>query len=181
MATKHVNFTVHGEFYHKDAIESIGIHNPDFDLSLNEFEKKYPKEGTEAYKYSFNITSVDLVPEPNNPHDPNAIKVMMNGAHVGYITAQGTARVKEYLESGNIESITGKITGGPVRYTTVSSNGNYYAQERDTNYDARFTMHLTDSVPSAKTVAKASAASGSGCLIPILMGLSFTGIIIALL
>ena len=116
-----------------------------------------------------------------NPHDPNAIKVMMNGAHVGYITAQGTARVKEYLESGNIESITGKITGGPVRYTTVSSNGNYYAQERDTNYDARFTMHLTDSVPSAKTVAKASAASGSGCLIPILMGLSFTGIIIALL
>jgi hypothetical protein len=40
---------------------------------------------------------VSLIPEPNNPHDPNAIKVIAceDGHHLGYIDKNMTAKVRE--------------------------------------------------------------------------------------
>ena len=41
--------------------------------------------------------NVELVPEPDNPHDPNAIKVIMNGQHIGYVPKEKTADIKKIL------------------------------------------------------------------------------------
>lgn len=41
--------------------------------------------------------NVELVPEPDNKHDPNAIKVIMNGQHIGYVPKEKTADVKKIL------------------------------------------------------------------------------------
>ena len=41
--------------------------------------------------------TVDLIPEPDNPHDPNAIRVYMNGKHIGYVPKEKTAKVRKFL------------------------------------------------------------------------------------
>ena len=42
-----------------------------------------------------------LVPEPSNPHDPNAIKVevFLEGAHLGYIPSGETENVRDYVKN----------------------------------------------------------------------------------
>jgi hypothetical protein len=39
-----------------------------------------------------------LEPEPSNPHDPNAIKVIAeDGHHVGYVPKDMTAQIRRYF------------------------------------------------------------------------------------
>lgn len=41
-----------------------------------------------------------LMPEPKNPHDPNAIKILTDdGVHVGYIPAYQTAEVRAFVNN----------------------------------------------------------------------------------
>jgi hypothetical protein len=49
---------------------------------------------------------VDLVPEPKNKYDPNAIKVMKTGFHIGYVPKMFTFDVHAVLERG---SATAKV------------------------------------------------------------------------
>lgn len=39
----------------------------------------------------------DLFPEPDNPHDPNAIEVVVGGEHVGYIARDRTELYHPFL------------------------------------------------------------------------------------
>lgn len=39
---------------------------------------------------------VQLIPEPDNKFDPNAIKVMHNGVHLGYIPRTDTGFAKDF-------------------------------------------------------------------------------------
>lgn len=40
-----------------------------------------------------------LVPEPNNPHDPNAIRIQApDGTHLGYVPKDRTAEVRAYAK-----------------------------------------------------------------------------------
>lgn len=40
--------------------------------------------------------TVTLVPEPDNAYDPNAIKVLWNGVHLGYIPKSETETVRTF-------------------------------------------------------------------------------------
>lgn len=57
-----------------------------------------------------------LVPNPDNPHDPNAIKVMINGKQVGHLSREMAADYAKFLQQqGNprLELVVGAlITGG---------------------------------------------------------------------
>jgi len=46
--------------------------------------------------------TVTLEPEPSNPHDPNAIKVIQDstGACIGYVPREATQAIREALEAG---------------------------------------------------------------------------------
>ena len=51
--------------------------------------------------YSLNLDrrehSLELIPEPENKHDPNAIKVIVDGQHIGYVPAKECEKVKKIL------------------------------------------------------------------------------------
>ena len=40
---------------------------------------------------------LELIPEPTNKHDPNAIKVIVDGKHIGYVPANKCAKVHKIL------------------------------------------------------------------------------------
>ncbi|MBQ0113320.1 MAG: hypothetical protein KBT03_09345 [Bacteroidales bacterium] len=90
-------FKIAGMKYRIDNLKKIAIPNERYNLSKNDLKKL----GVDlVYEYKFDIKSVELIPEPDNPHDNNAVKVIFNGVHIGYIKRGSCSRVKNLLRDG---------------------------------------------------------------------------------
>lgn len=113
--SKKTTFLVAGIYYREDAvIDNLLYENPDFGMTKKEIIECC-MEDTEIYKYEPFYGSAKLVSEPDNPHDPNAIKVMVDGIHIGYVPAKRTKSIKKILDSNNVISIGCEIFGGPYK------------------------------------------------------------------
>ena len=55
---------------------------------------EYGVEITKAKGQPSVTVKVDLVPEPTNPYDKNAIRVEYNRHHVGYVAKEDTYRLR---------------------------------------------------------------------------------------
>ena len=104
-----------GEAYRKRDICSVVSGNRMYNLPDNEFIEKFEVRKN-VYRYKYRETDATLVPEPTNPHDHNAIKVMIDNFHVGYIPAEMCVELKNKLKS--IKLVTAKIYGGDYKYHT---------------------------------------------------------------
>lgn len=80
-----------------------------------------------VWEFEFYPTKVDLVPEPDNPYDPNAIKVMVDGEHVAYIKSGSCKHLLKVIKEGRIKKIKCEIGGG--RYKYISEGYNDYGKE----------------------------------------------------
>ncbi len=130
------NFYVAGTSYQQAEIESLASENFDYSLSKREIGEQY-SDGDRIYKYEFLVTNVNLVPEPTNAHDSNAIKVIADNVHIGYIKAGKCAEVRNLLNSERNLSFAIEIYGGP--YKTLYVDYNYetgkdeYTIEKETS------------------------------------------------
>lgn len=97
--------------YRQAEIKSLGKINPDYSLKKNELIKKKMLD-IKVYEYIFPKYSAELVPEPTNEHDPNAIKVIIDGVHVGYIKKGSCTRIHNLINSGGIKGIEAILYGG---------------------------------------------------------------------
>lgn len=136
--TKSKNFRIAGTSYRKKEIESLGSENPEYEYTKRELEELC-MEDERIYQYEFYPLDVEIVEEPDNPYDPNALKVIIDGKHVGYIKKGCCSQVKKLLRSGKITNITANIYGG--KYKILYSDYDYerdkdvYTLERNTtNY-----------------------------------------------
>ena len=116
--TKVVSHSVAGTNYRQEAILAMGKKNPDYTLNKRELLKRWPK-GVTVDEYTFQPQKAELIPEPDNPHDPKAIKVLVDGVHVGYIKAGSCAHIHRLLRENRILKIKPTITGG--KYKNVYS------------------------------------------------------------
>ena len=91
------------------------------------------------YKYTFSIDDVQLEPEPDNPRDPNAIKVLVDGVQLGYVPADKTGKVKSLLEKEQIHAITSAFYGGPYKIIhedfDPEREKEVYTIEKDSQYN----------------------------------------------
>lgn len=83
--------------------------------------------GERIYKIEPYYGTAELVPEPENPHDPKAIKVMAAGVHVGYIKAGSCAHIHKLIREGEIKKIEVEIKGGD--YKIVFENYDDYTDK----------------------------------------------------
>ena len=134
-------YPVVGESYHKKEIASLGYENPDYKLAKGELFKRgyYEKP---VYAYDFPKLEAKLQPEPDNKHDPNAIKVLVRGIHVGYIRSKDCPAVKAMLDAGRIRRVQASILGGDSRmiYTEMA----YPPEERIPISDLRIDRETSD-------------------------------------
>lgn len=90
------------------------------------------------YKYDPTVMGASLVPEPDNPKDPNAIKVLVNDVHIGYVPAEKTGTVKGLQSSKQVHSITCEFYGGPFKIITADyddeSDKEIYTVEKESQY-----------------------------------------------
>lgn len=80
-----------------------------------------------VYKIGPYYGTAELVPEPENPHDPKAIKVMVAGVHVGYIKAGSCAHIHKLIREERLKKIEVEIKGGD--YKIVFENYDDYTEK----------------------------------------------------
>lgn len=108
------NFHIAGTSFRQKEIEQLGHENPLYHDTKRELVDSGEIE-EKIYLYEFFPTKVELIPEPDNEHDPNAIKVVIDGTHVGYIKKGSCPHVKKLLASGKIIDIDADIHGGKYK------------------------------------------------------------------
>lgn len=107
------SFEAAGVYYHRNALISVASPGRGFDLPDDEFAERF-SDGRTVYQYYFNNCVGALVPEPENPHDQNAIKVTLDGECVGHVPANLTGTVAALMAQNAIVRIS--VRGGPRRY-----------------------------------------------------------------
>jgi len=109
-----------------DAIMALAQENPDYDLTKREIiDDDLTDE--RIYQYTFTDGPVELVDDPDNEHDPNAIKVLIAGQHIGYIKRGSTGRVHNLQRAGRVLGVTAEIYGG--KYKVVTCDEDYDGTE----------------------------------------------------
>lgn len=101
------------EFYkniYKLKRENKSYHKSDDELIAGLNGKNYYA----VYKFSRHRYNVQLVPEPTNEHDKNAIKVLFDGLHVGYIPRDLTNQYRSVIDNANA-LFYGDIRGGAYK------------------------------------------------------------------
>lgn len=131
---KYYSFKVAGISYHEeDIIDTLAMENDDYDMTKKEIVDTYMTDES-IYKYIFSIDDVQLEPEPDNPYDSNAIKVIADGVFIGHVPARSTSRVKQLL--GKSPEISCELYGGPSKIVFEESDGSYTMKKSDHNIGA---------------------------------------------
>lgn len=127
-----------GTSFYRDEIEAVGDENENYTLT----KKGIIDEGLEderIYQYDFCPGKVELVPDPENTHDQNAIKVIVDGYQIGHIPAAKCSHVHDLLSSGRIRKVDVEIYGGNYKYYD-SDEGKLEKHEQD--FGAKLTLSL---------------------------------------
>ena len=127
-----------------DALLSLGYENPDYDLSKRELIDA-GLIGERIYELAFDSVKVDLIPEPNNPVDKNAIQVFVDGSMVGYIKKGSCSQVKNLLASDAFVGASCDIFGGKYKiihedYNEETEKETYELERAETSY--KITVHI---------------------------------------
>lgn len=131
------SYKVVGTSFRKDAFMRLAVENPDYKLSKSALIKKKLVD-TPIYQYDITSEPVELIPEPDNPNDPNAIKVVVNGEHIGYIKAgNNCAHLLKVIKGNRIKSITAKIYGGAGKMVTKYPDEPYELETFDGDFGAK--------------------------------------------
>lgn len=119
-------FTVVGTYYYTENIKLLAYSNKDYRKGKNQI-KELEMCGKKIFQHYYTNKPVKLIPEPENPYDPLAIKVVIAGEQVGHISREDNKHVHEILSSSDIKYITASIRGGV--YKVVSLNGDIFKDE----------------------------------------------------
>ena len=146
----HEDFLLMGTNYHKEEAEiaadflSEGVHYFGKD---NKSLKSYMLETYKpVYKYNkLKTVDVHLLPEPSNPHDQNAIQVLVNNIFVGYIPASIAAQISTYIANPNYRYDAILIgRGGPYKTLNIETE-RVISRESDLTYYLDLTVwHLAE-------------------------------------
>ena len=146
----HEDFLLMGTNYHQEEAEiaadflSKGVHYFGKD---NKSLKSYMLETYKpVYKYNkLKTVDVHLLPEPSNPHDQNAIQVLVNNIFVGYIPASIAAQISTYIANPNYRYdaiLTGR--GGPYKTLNIETE-RVISRESELTYYLDLTVwHLAE-------------------------------------
>ena len=107
-------FRATGMRHHMDNIMQLAYENPDYDLPKKELIDQYDKY-ERVYQNEFGTSKIELIPEPENEYDPNAVAVYIGGLKVAYIKKGSCSEVKNLLKSPKLAGIDAEMNGGKYK------------------------------------------------------------------
>lgn len=107
-------YRVAGLFARMENFYAVAQRHRDFGCADDVFLQKH-SGGRAVYEYRLKRGSkVSLVPEPENPHDPNAIAVYVDDVHIGYIPAVDCTEVHQLLSGEH--TVSAYVAGGARKW-----------------------------------------------------------------
>lgn len=140
-ATTTERIHVRGLDHYTDNILAVARENPDYDLTKRELIEECPDE--KVWQYYF-IVKGDLVPEPDNPYDPNAIMVQADGLCIGHVPKGSTSHIRKLMESGRIQSMHLDIGGGKYKEVYEDEDDKYEMDRDERPFSAVLELYLTE-------------------------------------
>ena len=118
---------VTGTSHYQFAFESIGIDNPDYDMSKKDIVEEDMID-ERIYEYTFVPDKVELIPEPTNEYDPNAIKVVVDDLLIGYIKAGSCAHLLKLMRENRMGTVSIDMYGGKYKCVTSEYDDDEYKE-----------------------------------------------------
>ena len=147
-------FKAVGESHYKEHLKYVCRRSELADLSDDELRAEGLYD-TRIYDYEFADYPVELVPEPENPHDPNAIRVMISGLQVAHIARDQTDAVRCLMSSGKVLGIRATVEHGDYR---VLAGDTHRAKCYDYDFSVTVTITTAEDVPRPAAVEDAPPA-----------------------
>ena len=116
------SFHAVGVSYYENNIRKHACSNPDWKLSAAQLLDN-GKAGKRVFKHNYINKPVKLIEEIDNPHDENAVAVVIAGELVGYISREDNIHVKDILQNHEIKALSGFIGGG--EYKIIDEDGDF--------------------------------------------------------
>lgn len=142
------NHRVAGITHYEDEVLSLAIENSEYEYTRKELVDFYMID-ERIYQYIFPVSKVELIAEPDNQYDPNAVKVLADGVQIGYIKKGSCSHIKNLIRDNKIKNIHAFIGGG--KYKCVEEDYDYekdkdvYSLEKgSTNYFCEITLDLCE-------------------------------------
>lgn len=102
-------FFVAGSNYNQDVLsELLTMENEEYKLPKSKFLEEVFER---CYQYDIEYVPVQLVDEPQNEYDPNALAVFVYGDRIGYVSKQDQASVRTL----DIDHAEAEIYGGKYK------------------------------------------------------------------
>lgn len=132
---RYFDFNVAGiSFHEKEILRMLTEENEDWNMSKRDIIECCLTD-ERIYRYGGITTNVELVPEPDNPYDPNAVKVIADNIHIGYVPAKITGPVKKIIQNKDCV-ISCEFIGGEYKILTEEyddmADKTIYKWEKDT-------------------------------------------------
>lgn len=112
---KNIYYKVAGVSFREKEIKTLLKENPDFSYTKKELIDAC-KTDESVYKYYYKPKKVTILPEPTNEHDSNALKVIVDEVHVGYIPKDNCTSIQNLIDNNKIVSMTATIGSGDYKY-----------------------------------------------------------------
>lgn len=112
-----------GMSHYMDALMELATEEGDYTCTKKEM-RDFLIINRRVYQYHFRAEKIDLVPEPQNIHDLNAVKLILDGHHVGYIRAEETPGLVELFDSDQVKRVQVVIEGG--KYKILLGEGSFF-------------------------------------------------------
>lgn len=141
---KSERFKIVGTKYRIKNIKKIVVENDDFNLSRDDLFYSFP-EDSEISQYELISDNIELIPEPENIHDSNAVKVEIDGVHVGYVKKGSCTHVKNLLASPTLKEVKlDKFLYGKVKKIYSDDNGKLHISRKEFQYPLIDVVIVTD-------------------------------------
>lgn len=122
-----------GMTHYMDALMEIAEENSNYTCTKREL-KQFLLVNQRVYQYNFHVNTIDLVPEPENKYDKNAVKIILNGHHVGYIRSDETEGIVDLFNSDRVKRLQVVVEGGKYKIL-LGPEAYYHDGEPLTSYN----------------------------------------------
>ena len=157
--------------YFRPEIESLGQRRAEFGVSDDDFNAAYGG-GARIYQFTFpgDLYPV-LIPEPDNPQDPNAIAIVINDVTVGYVPYEMCATVHAAIQGDH--AVSCRISGGAWKrasgdHVEIGTSEYLVKVTIDTPYDVEAVVQSYD--PGYDVVAVSDKSKFTALMLCIFLG-----------
>ncbi|MDS1367907.1 HIRAN domain-containing protein [Streptococcus suis] len=113
------------------------------DLSSSEIREELEGFSDKIFKYEDMSTSdVELVAEPDNQYDPNAIKILILDNFVGYVPAKIAKKINKYIVNDQyFDTAYAEIVGGPYKEFDYAEDKVVTNNDLDVGFEISLTIY----------------------------------------